>query len=403
MNAGAIKTARVLAALEHRQGDRVPVGEFFWTSFVNRCKKELGTGRDFNPYAYWGLDLIVINPNMDPKVSGIMKLEETLQHTVVRTGFGSTVESRSDCVMPRYLDFETKTYEQMEAFRFDDPGDEKRYFQAIDDQINGVADALNLGLPSFVDRVNACADDFCVFGGVCEPHEFAWRIMGTDNLLIKLAEEPAKVAKFIERLGDFAVGIVEGQIAAGAGKLSGIYIWGDVAYDKGMFFSPDYWRQVYKPQLKRICDAAHVAGLKTIYHGCGNARAIFEDMIEVGVDCCNPLEAKAGLDVVELKRHYGKRWTFNGNIDVRVLATNDREKIRGEVLRKLNAAKGGGYILQSDHSVPYDVDPKTYDYIIQLHRKYGKYPLRLDEWDEDISTVKDGEDEKIRYGHQGQA
>ena len=38
-------------------------------------------------------------------------------------------------------------------------------------------------------------------------------------------------------------------------KLSGLYIWGDVAYDHGMFFSPDYWRRVYQPQVKRICAA----------------------------------------------------------------------------------------------------------------------------------------------------
>jgi uroporphyrinogen-III decarboxylase len=207
--------------------------------------------------------------------------------------------------------------------------------------------------------------------------------MGSENVLFKLAEAPGRMAKFIERLGDFAVGIVEGQIAAAKGRLSGIYIWGDIAYDGGMFFSPDYWRSVYLPQLERICEAAHAAGLKTIYHGCGNGYEVFDDMIAAGVDAYNPLEAKAGLDVVELKRQYGRRWAFNGNIDVRVLATNDRDEIRREVLRKLNAAKGGGYIVQSDHSVPGNVSPASYDYMVQLVREYGKYPLSLGEFDEE--------------------
>jgi uroporphyrinogen-III decarboxylase len=192
------------------------------------------------------------------------------------------------------------------------------------------------------------------------------------------------MARFIERLGDFLVGIVAGQIDAAKGKLSGVYIWGDIAYDHGMFFSPEYWRDVYKPQLRRICDTVHASGLKTIYHGCGNASEVFDDMIEAGVDAYNPLEAKAGLDVVELKRQYGRRWAFNGNIDVRVLATNERDMVRREVLRKLNAAKGGGFILQSDHSVPSNVDPKTYDYVIELTRRYGKYPLDLGEFDENV-------------------
>ncbi|MCK4294141.1 MAG: hypothetical protein KAY65_13160 [Planctomycetes bacterium] len=384
MGNGSLKTERVIAALEHREPDRVPVGEFFWTNFLRRARAELAVGDDFDPYRYWDLDMVVINPNMDPHITGIEVLEDNGHRKVVRTGFGATIERRSTYPMPNFLDFETKSYEQAEALEFDDPKDARRYFEAIDDQINSVADELNLGLPCYLERVNAYAEDFCVFGSVCDPHEMIWRIMGTENVLIKLAEEPERMAKFIERLGEFLAGIVEGQAAAAQGKLSGMYIWGDIAYDHGMFFSPDYWRQVYKPQLKRICDAAHKAGLKTIYHGCGNAAEVFEDMIETGVDAYNPLEAKAGLDVVDLKRQFGRRWAFNGNIDVRVLATNDREKVRREVLTKLNAAKGGGFILQSDHSVPDNVDPATYDYMIELVRRYGKYPLDLGEYDEDV-------------------
>ncbi len=381
MTNGQLKTRRVIDALEHRELDRVPMGEFFWTNFVRRVKQEMEVGDDFDPYRYWDLDMIVLVPNMDPHIKGIRVLEDTPERKVVKTGFEATIELRGTYPMPLYRDFDIKTYDQMETLEFDDPADDRRYFEAIDDQVNSVADALNLGIPSFEDRVNALADDFCLFGSVCEPHETIWRIMGTENVLFKLGEDPDRMASIIERLGDFLVGIVEGQIAAAAGKLSGLYIWGDVAYDKGMFFSPDYWRRAYKPPLKRICDAAHAAGLKTIYHGCGNASPVFEDMIEAGVDGYNPLEAKAGLDVVELKRRFGSRWAFNGNIDVRVLATNDRDAIRREVLTKLNAAKGGGYIVQTDHSVPDNVAPDSYDYMVRLVREYGGYPLDLGEFD----------------------
>ncbi|HNT89197.1 MAG TPA: uroporphyrinogen decarboxylase family protein [Candidatus Hydrogenedentes bacterium] len=381
------KISRVMAAIEHREADRVPIGEFFWTNFLRRAKAELPVGDDFDPYRYWDLDLIVINPNMDPHITGIEVLENTPDRKVVKTGFGATIERRHTYPMPHYADFDTKTFDQMDAFRFDDPKDERRFFAAVDDQINSVGDELNLNLPSFIDRVNAYADDFCVFGSVCEPHEMIWRIMGTENVLLKLGEDPARVARFIERLGDFLVGIVEGQVAAAKGRLSGLYVWGDIAYDRGMFFSPAYWREVYKPQVRRICDAIHAAGLKAVYHGCGNASAVFEDMIEAGIDAYNPLEAKAGLNVVALERHFGKRWAFNGNIDVVVLATNDREKVRREVLTKLNAAKGGGYIPQSDHSVPDNVAPATYDYVVQLVREYGKYPLDLGEFDLDLGEI----------------
>jgi uroporphyrinogen decarboxylase len=384
MTSKETKTARVLAALDHREADRVPIGEFFWTNFLQRAKRELRAGDDFCPYRHWDLDLVEVTPNMDPHITGIKVLEDSADRMVVKTGFGATIERRESCPMPSFLKFDTETFEQMDALVFDDPEDPRRYSAAIDDQINSVGDAFNFNLPSFVDRVNAYADDFPVFGGVCEPHEEIWRIIGPENVLIKMAEDPARMEKFTERVGDFLVGIVKGQLAAAAGKLTGFYIFGDVAYRNGMMFSPKYWRQVYKPQLTRICDAIHAAGLKAIYHGCGNASAIYEDIIESGVDCYNPLEAKAGLDVVELKRKYGNRWAFNGNIDAMILGTNDREKVRREVLRKLNAAKGGGYIIQSDHSVPGDVEAATYDYFVKLVREYGKYPLQLGEFDEQV-------------------
>jgi hypothetical protein len=388
MNGPEAKTRRVIAALEHRESDRVPIGEFFWTNFVRRAKQELNVGDDFNPYTYWDLDMVVLVPNMDPHIENVQVLEETAEHKIVRTGFGATIELKGIYPMPRYVDFDTKTYADMETLEFDDPKDARRYTAAIDDQINSVGDALNLGIPPFVERVETYARDLCVFGSVCEPHEMIWRIMGTENVLYKLGEDPGRVAAFIERLGDFLVGITEAQIAAANGKLSGLYIWGDVAYDRGMFFSPDYWRQVYKPQIRRICDVIHGAGLKAIYHGCGNASVLFEDMIDAGVDAYNPLEAKAGLDVVQLKRQFGSRWAFTGNIDVRVLATNDRDAIRREILTKLNAAKRGGYIIQSDHSVPDNVDPASYDFVRQLVREFGVYPLDLGEFDCDVSTVE---------------
>ena len=45
------------------------------------------------------------------------------------------------------------------------------------------------------------------------------------------------------------------------------------------------------------------------------------------------------------------------------------------------AAKGGGFIFQSDHSVPGNVAGASYDYVVRLVREHGVYPLRLGEFD----------------------
>lgn len=190
------------------------------------------------------------------------------------------------------------------------------------------------------------------------------------------------MGKAINRIGQFYLECAKAEIAAAENLLDGFVIWGDVAYRNDMFFSPDYWRRYFKPWVKAIVDYAHAKGLMVIYHGCGNINKILDDYIEIGIDAMNPLEAKADLDSVQLRRKYGQRLGICGNSNIKIWEAGDKELIRKEILRKLNAAKGGGYIFQSDHSVSSNVSGHTYDYIVNLVRQFGKYPLDLGEFDE---------------------
>ena len=79
---------------------------------------------------------------MDPHIKPFEILRENEQEVMVRTGFEAVIRKRLDLPMPAFLEFETDTIEKMEAFRFDDPWDERRYFRAGDDQINGVGDGF---------------------------------------------------------------------------------------------------------------------------------------------------------------------------------------------------------------------------------------------------------------------
>ncbi len=368
-------------ALRHEEPDRVPVSDFFWGRFLERWRRELGLPADADPYRYYGLDWMVVNPNMDPHIKPFEILEQNEREVIVRTGFEAVIRKRLDLPMPAFLQFETDTIEKMRDFTFDDPWDERRFFAAGDNQIDGVGDGFQRNIPAWIERVKDVYPDFPVFGSVCEGHEMLWRIIGSENAMLWMGLYPDEVARFVERINAFALELVRAQIRAAGGMLDGIVVWGDVAYKKGMLFSPDYWRRVFKPGVKAIIDECHSQGLPVIYHGCGNVNRIFEDFIEVGVDAYNPLEAKAGLDVIDLRRRFGHRIGFCGNMDVRVWARGDPEELRRVVLMKLNAAKGGGYIFQSDHSVPDDVSAASYEYVLGLVREKGRYPLALGEFD----------------------
>lgn len=375
------KLERMNKALRHEEPDRIPVSDFFWGSFLERWREEKSLPADADIYAYYDLDWIVTIPNMDPHIKQFETISETDEDVVVRTGFEAIIRKKFADPMPQWLGFDTDTIEKAEAFEFDDPWDERRFFSGGDNQIAGVGDGFVRNSPPWIETVKSLYPNFPVYGSQCEANEYMTRLVGPENLLLWIGLYPERFGRFVERTNEWALELLKAQIQAADGLIDGMVIWGDVAYRKDLFFSPNYWRRYYKPGLKAMIDVCHEHGLPVIYHGCGNVERIFQDFIDIGLDAYNPLEAKAGLDVVDLRRKYGHQMAFCGNMNVMEWADRTPEELRGIVLRKLNAAKGGGMIFQSDHSVPSNVSAENYEYVVNLVREYGQYPLDLGEYD----------------------
>lgn len=373
------KLERMRRALSHQEPDRVPISDFFWGGFIDRWRRELALPSDANPYTYYDLDWIVTLPNMDPWIRPFETLSESPEEVVVKTGFGAVLHKHFAFPMPQMRRWETDTFEKLERVEFDDPRDRRRFFAAGDNQIAGVGDGFERNSPAWIETVRSLRPDFPVYGSIIEVSECLTRLVGQEHTLLWMGEYPERMGAVINRLGAFYLEMAQAEIEAAAGLLDGFVIWGDVAYKKSTFMSPRYWREFFKPWVAQMTACAHAHGLPVIYHGCGNVAAILPDYIEMGIDAYNPLEAKAGLDVVELRRQYGHRIAFCGNSDIRVWESNDRDAIRREVLRKLRAAEGGGFIFQSDHSVTSAVSGLTYDYIVKLVREFGRYPFEVGE------------------------
>ena len=379
------KLDRILKALKHEEPDRIPISDFFWGSFLRRWRSELGLRSDEYPYFYYDLDMIVTNPNLDPHIKQFEILKQDEKEVIVKTGFEATVRKKFDFPMPEQVDWDTNSIEKLLSFEFDDPRDPRRYYEGGDNHISGVGDGFYRNTPAWVGTMKDLYPEIPVFGSVIECSECLTRLIGQMNNLLWIGMYADELGRAINRIGEFYLEICKAQIEAAEGFIDGMVIWGDVAYKQSTFFDPDYWRMYYKPWVKAMVDHCHLKGLPVMYHGCGNVKLIFNDFIEMKVDVYNPLEAKAGLDVVELRKEYGHKIAFCGNSDITVWETNNLEEVKKEVLRKMNAGKGGGYIFQSDHSVSSSVSGKTYDYIVKLVREYGNYPLKLGAYDEQIS------------------
>ena len=151
------KITRLQLALAHKEGDRVPVGDAFWTGFNLKCRKKWGEG--FDIYRHADLDYIIITPNMDPHIKPFEIIEENGGDIVLRTGFEAVVKRSGTAPMPHFDSFSINNPEEMADFVFDAPDDPRRFYNAGDDQLNGVGDALNRNIPAWDERVDAYKDD----------------------------------------------------------------------------------------------------------------------------------------------------------------------------------------------------------------------------------------------------
>jgi hypothetical protein len=377
------KLDRLNKVLSHEEPDRVPISDFFWGGFLDRWRRELGLSAEVTPYDHYDLDWVVTTPNMDPHIKSFEVLKEDAAEVIVKTGFETTLRKCFEAPMPEQQSWETNTLEKLEGFVFDPPDDPRRFFASGDNQIAGVGDGFIRNSPAWIETVKSLRPDFPVYGSIIEVSECLTRLVGQMNALTWMGEEPERFGAQVLRIGSFYARMAEAALGAADGLLDGFVIWGDVAYRKSLLFSPAYWRTYFKPGIRSIVESCHDRKLPVIFHSCGNISALLPDFIDLGLEAINPLEAKAGLDVVDLRRRYGHRLAFCGNIDIRVLEDGDEKRIRREVRRKLNAAKGGGLIVQSDHSITSRVAGRSYDFLVNLVREYGTYPLRLGEDDEE--------------------
>lgn len=199
------------------------------------------------------------------------------------------------------------------------------------------------------------------------------QLIGDETALIAEACEADWVIDIATVYTDLILRDFDAMLDAGV-KVDGMWVFGDLAYNHGPFFSPAMYRDIFAPQHRRMGDWAHARGLPMVYHTDGDYRLLIDAMLDTGIDCLQPLEAKAGLDLAELVPVYGKRVSWMGNIDMTVASTNDLDALEAEVKAKLAAGMSqNGYAYYSDHSVPPDVSWQTYQHLIKLLDRYGNY------------------------------
>ncbi len=341
---------------EHREADRVPIIDIPWAGTIARWKRE-GMPADAQWPEFFGTDLTAsVNVDITPQYEQQI-LEETERYVIKTTSWGVTLKQlKQEDSTPEFLDYKVKTpaaWEEAKARMA--PSRERINWKNLEQNYE-----------------RWLAEGRWIQGGFWFGFDVTHSWMsGTETVLVAMLEQPDWVKDMFETYLDCC--IAHFDMIWDAGYRVDTICWpDDMGYKGSAFFSNEIYRELLQPVQKRAVDWAHSKGIYTHLHSCGNIMKLLPDILETGVDALNPIEIKAGMDVLGIKRSYGDRLVLHGGLNA--VLWDNKEAILEEIRRLVPLLKeNGGYIFSSDHSIPNSVSLETFRSIVEEVKRCGAY------------------------------
>lgn len=340
----------------HQEADRIPIIDQPWGTTLNRWQQEgMPAGVDWRDY--FDIDKVEgIGVDISPRYP-VQRLEDTDDYFIETSPWGVTMRHFKGAEStPEFLDFSVTTAEKwLEA---------KSRMTIDDNRVDW--EGLKRAYPQWK------ADGRWIQAGFWFGFDVAhsW-MMGTENLLIAMLEEPDLVQDIFDTYLNCCIAHFDKIWDAGY-IFDEIYWPDDMGYKGTPFFSNDTYRRMLQPFHKKAVEWAHHKGIKAHLHSCGDIMPLIPDVMDTGIDCLNPLEVKAGMDAIALKKQYGSRLVLHGGINA--VLWDDKEAIIDEISHVIPVLKeNGGYIFSSDHSIPNSVPLENFTEIVAAVKRYGAY------------------------------
>jgi uroporphyrinogen decarboxylase len=341
---------------EHREADRIPIVDSPWQGTLVRWKRE-GMPTDADWRDFFAVDKIeTISMDNSPRYEKKI-LEDNDQYVISTTEWGVTLKNfKVPDSTPEFLDYtitDPETWEKAKARMKPDR-----------DRINW--NYLKTNYPKWKAEGRWIQGMF--WFGFDVTH--SW-MAGFETIIYALMEEPEWVKDMFGTYLDMSIALADMVWDEGY-HFDSIFWYDDMGYKGATFFSNEIYTKLLQPFHKKAVDWAHNHGIKAHLHSCGNIMRRVPQLVEIGIDCINPVEIKAGMDLKALKRDFGDRLVFHGGTNALYM---DQPKIIIPYIEEMIPIikEKGGYIFSSDHSIPNSVSLETYRQIVKTVKKAGAY------------------------------
>jgi uroporphyrinogen decarboxylase len=198
----------------------------------------------------------------------------------------------------------------------------------------------------------------------CNLFEWGTFLRRIDGFLCDLAAEPEKVEALLDALMQRHLAALD-KVCRAVGDVVDICRFGDdLGTNGGPFMSPAMYRRFFKLRHAQLCAYVHRhSRMKTFLHSCGSIHALLPDLIEAGFDVLNPVQTNCrDMEPERLKREFGHDICFwGGGCDTRqVLPSASPPEVKRHVRERLEVfAPGGGFVFNTVHNILPDVPPQN--------------------------------------------
>ncbi len=200
---------------------------------------------------------------------------------------------------------------------------------------------------------------------------------GFEDWFLDCACNPALLEALFDAILEINMAICEDALRLVGDQVDVVMAGDDLGMQDRPQVSPELFRKLFKPRFKRYFDLIHdLSSAKILLHTCGSVWLLLDDLLDVGIDALHPVQvAAANMDTARLKDRYGDKLSFWGAIDTQhVLPRGSVEEVKAEVRRRIDdLAHGGGYVLGAVHNIQPDVPPENIVAMYDYARDYGRY------------------------------
>lgn len=202
------------------------------------------------------------------------------------------------------------------------------------------------------EKLQHYGDRFRVFQIGFSLYERAWTMRGMENLMMDFYDHPDFAHDLLRTIADYNIAQVNKALEF---DIDAVHFGDDWGQQQGLQMGPHLWREFIYPELKRMYQVVKEAGKFVSIHSCGDVDELFDDLIDIGLNCFNPFQPEV-MNVEQLIKQYRGRLTFHGGLSTqRTLPYGSPEEVRRETRRLLALGQAGNYILSPAHAVESDV------------------------------------------------